>query len=88
MSSLKEIDTCVVALFGVLFAEKQEAAFSCYRMVQAIGLALAFGYSYVLCIETKLYIMGSFLIVGLLLYGVIEYRLHLTRKQIEGIVIL
>ncbi len=78
----------IAALFGVLFAEKQEAAFSCYRMVQAIGLALAFGYSYVLCIETKLYIMGSFLLVGLLLYGVIEYRLHLTRKQVEGTVIL
>ena len=76
------------ALFGVLFSEKQEAAFASYRMLQAVGLAMAFGYSYLLCIQTKLYIMGSFMAVGLLLYGVIEYKLYLNKKYVDGVVVL
>ena len=34
--------TNVAALFGVLFADDQEAAFSCYRTFQTLGLVAAF----------------------------------------------
>lgn len=76
------------AVFGVLFSDHQEAAFACYRMFQAIGLALAFGYSHFLCVATKVYIMGGVLIVGLVLYAAIEFRLHQLKKFGAGIVLL
>ena len=75
-------------MFGILFCDKQEAAFSCYRMLQAIGLAVAFGYSYILNITIKLYIMGAVLLIGLGLYGVIEYRLKSTEKSSSHVVTL
>ena len=64
-----------VALFGLLFAESKEAAFANFRMFQAVGYATAFGYSYYLCVDTKVYIMGALLVVGFVLYGAVEYRL-------------
>ena len=60
----------------MLFTDKQEAAFAAYRIFQSLGYALAFGYSYVLCVETKLYIISTVLVVSLLLYSVIELRLR------------
>ena len=64
------------ALFGVLFADTQEAAFASQRMLQCLGLALAFGYSHVLCVRTKVYVMGSVSLVALALYGVVELSVH------------
>ena len=76
------------ALFGVLFSDNQEAAFACYRMFQAIGLAVAFGYSHFLCVATKVYIMGGVLVVGLVLYSAIEFRLQQLKKFGADIVVL
>ncbi|XP_064618625.1 protein unc-93 homolog A-like [Lineus longissimus] len=68
-------------LFGVLFPEKQEAAFAAYRIFQSLGFALAFGYSYFLCVETKLYILASVLVISLGLYSVIEFRLKQSHHR-------
>ena len=57
-------------------------------MFQAIGLAMAFGYSYFLCVSTKVYIMGGILIVGLTFYSAIEYKLQQHKKYGHGIVVL
>ena len=72
----------------MLFSDSQEAAFACYRMFQAIGLAVAFGYSHFLCVATKVYIMAGVLVVGLVLYSAIEFRLQQLKKFGAGIVVL
>ena len=81
--------TCILfvfsALFGVLFADNQEAAFSNYRMFQAIGFSIAFGYSYFLCVEIKVYIMASVLLLALSLYAVIEMRLYMQDKHSKSL---
>ena len=72
----------------MLFAEKQEAGFASYRMFQAVGFAISFGYSYYLCVSTKVYIMTAVLLISLLLYSVIEVRLYQQSRTREGVVVL
>ena len=78
----------VSALFGVLFSHKQEAAFASYRMFHATGCAMAFGYSYFLCVQTKVYILSAVLAVALALYTVIEMKVQLQSQHIQDIVAL
>ncbi|KAL8562046.1 hypothetical protein ACOMHN_031817 [Nucella lapillus] len=75
-------------LFGVLFSHKQEAAFASYRMFHATGCAMAFGYSYFLCVETKVYILAAALTLALSLYTVIEMKVQLQSQHIKDIVAL
>ena len=77
-----------VALFGVLFMDKQEAAFASYRMFYATGCAVAFGYSYFLCVNMKVYILGGTLVLALMLYCVIEMKVQLQSQHIKDIVAL
>ncbi|XP_014782124.1 protein unc-93 homolog A [Octopus bimaculoides] len=80
--------TQTFTLFGVLFMDRQEAAFASYRMFHATGCAIAFGYSYFLCVVTKVYILAGAMGVSLLAYGVIELRLRLQQQDIKDIVAL
>ena len=84
----EELKTCflISALFGVLFVDKQEAAFASYRMFYATGCAIAFGYSYFLCVETKVYILAAMLTVSLVMYSVIEMKVQLQSQHIKDIV--
>ena len=81
---------CAAALFGVLFSDDQEAAFSCYRTFQTLGLVAAFvsstgyisgddvdagGLRWPACLSTKLYVMSVLLAVSLVLYAAAEYTL-------------
>ncbi|CAH1800460.1 unnamed protein product [Owenia fusiformis] len=75
-------------LFGVLFPDDQEAAFSNYRMFQAIGLATAFGYSYFLCVRTKVLIMCAVMVISLGLYTIVELRLRRRQKHMAEIIVL
>nr|XP_048277910.1 protein unc-93 homolog A [Myodes glareolus] len=63
----------VTALYGVLFEEKKEAAFANYRLGEALGFVIAFGYSSFLCVRTKLYILLSILSLTITAYGAVEY---------------
>ncbi|XP_074641151.1 protein unc-93 homolog A-like [Tubulanus polymorphus] len=63
-------------LFAIMFPDRQEAAFAAYRIFQSLGFAASFGYSYWLCVGTKLYILGAVLMVSLVLYSVVELRLR------------
>ncbi|XP_078503025.1 protein unc-93 homolog A-like [Lissotriton helveticus] len=65
--------TLLNALYGVLFDEHKEAAFSNYRLWDSLGFAISFGYSAALCVYVKLYIVLSFLVLGMPLYGIVEY---------------
>ncbi|CAN9507506.1 unnamed protein product [Ophioblennius macclurei] len=61
------------ALYGVLFPRDKEAAFANYRMWESLGFVAAFAYSTFLCLEYKLYILLSFLLLTLVTYPVVEF---------------
>lgn len=77
---------CFSALFGILFVDKQEAAFASYRMFYATGCAISFGYSFFLCVQTKVYILAGMLTLALLMYSVIEMKVQLQSQHIKDIV--
>ncbi|XP_004368834.1 protein unc-93 homolog A isoform X2 [Trichechus manatus latirostris] len=60
------------ALYGTLFEKNKEAAFANYRLWEALGFVIAFGYSTYLCVYTKLYILLGILIVTMVAYGTVE----------------
>ncbi|XP_039604702.1 protein unc-93 homolog A [Polypterus senegalus] len=71
------------ALYGVLFEKHKEAAFSNYRLWESVGFVIAFGYSTFLCVYVKLYVVLAVLIIGMVLYGCVEYTeyKHPTPKE-------
>jgi len=62
-----------LALYGWLFRDNPEAAFSNYRLWESIGFIAAFGYSFNLCTDIKLYICMGNLVIGMALYAVVEF---------------
>lgn len=62
------------AFYGVIFPNDQEAAFSNYRLWESLGFVISFAYSNSLCVDVKLYILIAILILGVFLYGVIEFK--------------
>lgn len=78
--------TQTYTLFGILFIDKQEAAFAAYRMFYATGCALSFGYSFFLCVQTKVYILAAMLTLSLLMYSVIEMKVQLQSQHLKDIV--
>ncbi|XP_073529365.1 protein unc-93 homolog A-like isoform X2 [Phyllobates terribilis] len=65
--------TLLSSLYGVLFEKNKEAAFANFSLWESLGFAIAFGYSSFLCVYIKLYILMCFIVVGILLYGAVEY---------------
>ncbi|XP_044779933.1 protein unc-93 homolog A isoform X4 [Bubalus bubalis] len=61
------------ALFGVLFEKNKEAAFASYRLWEALGFVIAFGYSKFLCVSAKLYVLLGVLSAAMAAYGAVEY---------------
>lgn len=62
-----------VAMYGSLFGSESEAAFSNYRMWESLGFIIAFAYSTFLCVNVKLYILTSVLLLGMTGYLLVEY---------------
>ncbi|KAM4633250.1 protein unc-93 homolog A [Polymixia lowei] len=61
------------ALYGVLFPKAKEAAFANYRMWESLGFVIAFAYSTFICLEYKLYILLSVLLLTAVTYPIVEY---------------
>ncbi|XP_058526643.1 protein unc-93 homolog A isoform X1 [Ochotona princeps] len=61
------------ALYGVLFEKHKEAAFASYRLCEALGFVVAFGYSTALCVSVKLYVLLGVLTVSMVAYGTVEH---------------
>lgn len=71
--------TQVNGLYGTLFRRNKEAAFSNYRLWESAGFVIAYAYSTHLCARMKLYVMMCVLVIGVMMYVVVEI-LH-VRKQ-------
>ncbi|MEE6509289.1 hypothetical protein FKM82_025341 [Ascaphus truei] len=65
--------TLLSSLYGVLFEKNKEAAFANFSLWESVGFAIAFGYSSFLCVYVKLYILLCVIVLGILLYGAVEY---------------
>lgn len=70
-----------LVLYGVLFDKDKEAAFANYRLWEALGFVIAFGYSTFLCVSFKLYVLLAVLCLAMLAYAVVEY---LKAKTLPG----
>ncbi|XP_056419315.1 protein unc-93 homolog A-like [Hyla sarda] len=68
--------TLLSSLYGVLFEKNKEAAFANFSLWESLGFAIAFGFSSFLCVYIKLYILMCVVVVGILLYGAVEYIEH------------
>jgi hypothetical protein len=67
--------TQINALYGVLFANDEEAAFSNYRLWESMGFLLAFITQAVgVCVFPKLILTIVFLALGMVGYLIVEYR--------------
>ncbi|XP_067930678.1 protein unc-93 homolog A-like [Watersipora subatra] len=66
--------TQINALYGVLFKDSHEAAFSNYRLWESIGFIIAFGYQSRLCLPIKAYILLAFLGLGIMGYSIVEWQ--------------
>ncbi|XP_069811629.1 protein unc-93 homolog A-like isoform X1 [Dendropsophus ebraccatus] len=64
--------TLLGALYGILFVDHKEAAFANYRVWESLGFVIAFAYSNLLCVSVKLYIVLSIMLLGMILYLVVE----------------
>lgn len=56
-----------------MFSETCEEAFSAYRMMQGVGLTIAYSYAPVLPLDIKLYMLSGLGIFSWLLYILMEY---------------
>ena len=61
-----------VALYGVLFENDEEAAFSNYRLWESMGFIIAFVLQTQVCIEAKLYVLLAGITAGMIGYFAIE----------------
>ncbi|KAL5022316.1 hypothetical protein ScPMuIL_001471 [Solemya velum] len=68
------IQTQINALYGFLFKDHSEAAFSNYRLWESIGFIIAFACSNYMCTDIKLYVCIGILCVGMSMYGVVEVK--------------
>ncbi|XP_792123.3 protein unc-93 homolog A [Strongylocentrotus purpuratus] len=57
------------ALYGILFLDEQEQAYSNYRLWESVGFSVAFAYSNFLCVWIKLTILVCVLGAGMLGYA-------------------
>merc|ERR1719361_2176149 len=64
--------TQINALYGVLFENDEEAAFSNYRLWESLGFILAFILQNIVCISTKLVFVLVVLGMGMTGYLIIE----------------
>lgn len=92
--------TQINSIYGVLFKENQNAAFSNFRLWESLGFAISYGYSNYFCTSTKLNLLLIFLTIGMIGYALIELQesrllnkhnsiiLHFNRIQLIFFVML
>lgn len=71
----------VSALNGILFPGNEEAAFSNFRFIEALGSMLSFAISPHLCMSVKLWIMIGLILLGMSGYSVVEHKRSQERRR-------
>lgn len=71
----------VNALSGILFPGNEEAAYSNFRLWEAIGSVLSYATAPYLCVRTRLYILASLLILGFSGYSTIELMEYRVKRR-------
>ncbi|KAJ8020378.1 Protein unc-93-like A [Holothuria leucospilota] len=74
-------ETQMNALYGSLFPNNQQAAFSNFRLWESVGFTLAFSYSNFLCVWTKLTILATVLGTGFIGYVILETNEWRLRRE-------
>ncbi|XP_063775440.1 protein unc-93 homolog A-like [Pseudophryne corroboree] len=74
--------TLLNGFYGILFEDNREAAFANYQLWKSLGYVLSFGYSSFLGVYVKLCILLATLLLGILLYMIVEY-IELRKTQIQ-----
>ena len=67
---------CAAALLCLTCTELPEVAFANSRMLQSLGLAVAFILGTGVCVAGKVYLLMTLLVVAIMFYVLAEYRLH------------
>lgn len=65
---------CFLGIYGGLFRENKEAAFSNYRLWESLGFVLTYVFSASVCANVKLYVLLSLLVLGAIGWAVVELR--------------
>jgi hypothetical protein len=76
--------TQINAFYGVLFVQNDEAAFSNYRLWESIGFVLFYIITPHIRIRIALIILLIFLTLGMIGYGLTEYRWKNKRRTIPA----
>ena len=69
-------------LCGILFPNKRESAFASLRMYESIGFTISAAYAQFLCMDVKMYITGSVLLVSVIGYFIME-SVHEQEKRLK-----
>lgn len=77
--------TQINAFYGVLFVEHSEAAFSNYRLWESIGFVLFYIITPHIRIRIALIILLIFLTLGMVGYGLTEYRWKTKAKKVQAV---
>ena len=72
----------LTGLCGILFPNKRESAFASLRMYESIGFTISAAYAQFLCMDVKMYITGSVLLVSVIGYFVME-SVHEQEKRLK-----
>nr|CAD7455137.1 unnamed protein product [Timema tahoe] len=64
----------VPAMYGVLFPGQEEAAFSNFKLCTSLGYILTYSYSSYICMDVKLYIILTLMLVGVAGYLLVEWK--------------
>lgn len=64
--------TQVNSLYGVLFKDNHNAAFSNFRLWESLGFAISYAYSSYFCMSKKIYLLVVFLSMGMIGYFLVE----------------
>lgn len=61
------------AMYGIMFSDNPEGAFSTYRFWEAVGMVIGYVYTTLICVSTKIYIQLVVFILGVIGYYIGEY---------------
>lgn len=72
----EEVNLFVTALICLTCVDEPDIAFANYRLLQSLGLTIAFCCGTFMCVSAKLYMLMTMLVVAIMFYVLAEYRVR------------